>query len=307
MSRPRTLGKRIRDRLESALVGAMATGCRFLPVGASVRFGAALGGLVGRIDRRRIDVARRNLELAYGATLNDAQRREIVRGVYRHFGRFLFEYLLLLTRRDLRPLSRFVEIDHLERTRAAVVEHGAAIFVTLHQGHWELLGGAFSELVTKVHAVAQPVRNPRLERRLVTMRGDLGMGLVERRNAVPALFRHLRRNQSVALLCDLNQKEGPEFVDFFGTPAATVRTPAVLAIRTGKPVIVGSSWSVGEPLRYRASIAEPIVPDLRADPEVETRRILVEMNRQLESFVRAHPEQWNWIHPRWRTRPPLRS
>jgi KDO2-lipid IV(A) lauroyltransferase len=294
---------RLRDRAEAALVEVFLGLARRLPPRATVRFGERLGALVARLDRRRRGVALRNLELAYGASLPIAERRRIIREVYRHLGRFLFEDLLLLARAELRPLSRFIAIDGLEGSRAAVQEHGSAIFVTLHQGHWDLLGGAISELVTPIHAVMTPIRNPRLNARVIELRGRLGMAVIARENAVPALFRHLRRGQSVALLCDLNQKEGPEFVDFFGTPAATVRTPGVLAVRSGKPVVCGSSWSTGEPLSYRAALSEPIVPRAGVDPDEETRRILVEMNKQLEAFVRAHPEQWNWIHPRWKTRP----
>src|SRR5262249_3762709 len=93
------------------------------------------------------------------------------------------------------------------------------------------------------------------------------------------------------------------FADFFGVPAATVATPALLAIRSGKPVVVGASWSTGGALRYRARLLAPIVARAAEDSEAETLRITAEINRRLEAFVREHPEQWNWIHPRWKTRP----
>lgn len=302
--KPRPWHKRWRDALESRLVQLLAWAARFVPVALGVRCGAALGGLLGRVDRRRRVVALENLELAYGATLDAAARRRIVAGVYRHLGRFFVEYLLLLAKPKLRPLSRFVALEGGARAKALVEQHGSAIFVTLHQGHWELLGGVVTEQVAPLHAVMKPLRNAALNERLVALRSRLGMALIDRENAVVSLFRCLRRGQSVALLCDLNQKESPAFVDFFGVPAATVRTPAVLALRTGKPILVVSSWSRGRPLDYAAAFAEPIVPDLAADPDLEEARLLRELNGQLEAFVRAHPEQWNWIHPRWKTRPP---
>ena len=299
-----TMVKQLRDRAESGFVAALIACCRVLPVRVSVRIGERLGAVVGRLDRKRKRIALRNLELAYGPDLSPEERLAIVRGVYRHLGRVLLEDLLLLCRPELRPLSRFIEFDGLDHGRVAIRDHGAAIFVTLHQGHWELLGGAFSEQVTTLHAVMHPIRNPRLNERAVKLRSGLGMVIHDREQAVATLFRNLRRGKSVGLVCDLNQKEGPEFVDFFGVPAATVRTPGVLAVRTGKPVICLSSWSLGEPLRYRGELAPPIVPRADAEPEAEVRRIVSEMNLHLERFVRAHPEQWNWIHRRWRTRPP---
>jgi KDO2-lipid IV(A) lauroyltransferase len=130
------------------------------------------------------------------------------------------------------------------------------------------------------------------------------MQVVDRDKAVPTLFRHLRHDRSVALLCDLNQKEGPLFADFFGVPAATVRTPGILAVRARKPVICGTTLSTSEPLRYRGLLAPPILAHEDADPDEEAERVVREMNLALESFVRMRPEEWNWIHPRWKTRPP---
>lgn len=301
----RPLARRVRDAAEVALVDLFLASARLVPSGTLIRFGERLGGALGRLDRRRRRVAFENLERAYGDALSAAERTRLVREVYRHLGRFFFEQLVLLTRRELRPLSRFLRFDEAElaRTRAAIAEHGSAILVTLHQGHWELLGGAFSEVVTKLHAVMKPIRNPRLNERVVAMRGELGMGVIERQAAVPALFRHLRRGQSVALLCDMNQKEGPQFADFFGVPAATVRTPGILAVRTGKPLICGTSLTTGRPLDYRGLLAAPLVPRPGADPDAEAARLVVAMNRQLEAFVRQSPGEWNWIHPRWKTRP----
>lgn len=276
---------------------------RQVSVERSVRFGEMLGGVVGRLDRRRRRVGLANLELAYGAALDAKGRARIIDGVYRQFGRFLFEYIALLERRELRPLSRFIEIEGLDAARAAVREHGAVIFVTLHMGHWELIGGAVSELVTPLRAVMKPLRNPYLNESVVAQRADFGMAPLDKKNVVPALFRCLRQGESIALFSDLDQKRGPVFADFFGVPAATVATPALLAIRAGKPIVCGGCWSTGAPLRYRGRLFEPILARRGADPAEETLRITAETNRQFEALVREHPEQWNWIHPRWRTRP----
>jgi lauroyl/myristoyl acyltransferase len=78
----------------------------------------------------------------------------------------------------------------------------------------------------------------------------------------------------------------------------------VLALRTGKPLVLATSFSTGRPLEYEGVLMPPLVPDLTADPAAEEMRLLTAMNRQYEAFIRAHPEQWNWIHPRWETRPP---
>jgi KDO2-lipid IV(A) lauroyltransferase len=295
--------KEWRDRAEARAVRGFEWLARRLPVERSVRFGERLGALLAAADRRRRRVALDNLVLAYGDALDAKGRARLITGVYRHLGRFFFEYLALLERSELRPLARFIEIEGLDGAREAVRAHGAVIFVTLHMGHWELLGGAVSELVTPLHAVMKPLRNPFLNERVVALRKSLGMTPLEKKAVVPALFRCLRENRSIALLSDMNQKRRPVFVDFFGTPAATVATPALLAIRAGKPVVVGGSWSTGPALRYRARLSAPIVPRAGADAGEETLRITAAISRLFEGHIREHPEQWNWIHPRWKTRP----
>lgn len=299
----RTRLKNLRDRAEAFVVRRFEWLARRLPVERSVRLGELLGALVGRLDRRRRRLGCANLELAFGDELDAAGRRRIVDAVYRHFGRFLFEYIALLERRELRPLSRFIEIEGIDASRAAIREHGAVIFVTFHLGHWELLGGAVSELVTPLHAVMKPLRNPYLNEQIVKLRADFGIVPLAKKNVVKTLFRCLREGKSIALFSDLDQKRGPVFADFFGVPAATVATPALLALRTGKPIVCGACWSTGEALRYRGRLLEPIVARRDADPKEETLRITAEINRRCEAFVREHPGQWNWIHPRWKTRP----
>ncbi len=302
-SRRRPLHKQVRDRIGTALAASMLGLARIAPVGLTVRLGEWLAGTFGRLDRGHRAVAFGNLERAFGRDLDAAGRRRIVDGVYRHFGRLFAEYAQLLAKPTLLPASQRIRLEGVEAAQAAVRTHGAIIIVTLHQGHWELLGGAISEQVARLHAVMLPMRDPLVNARLVDLRQRLGMGLIERENAVVALFRCLRRGHSVGLLCDLDQEESPAFIDFFGAPAATVRTPAVLALRTGKPLVLASSWNVGRPLDYRGVLMPPLFPDLTAEPAVEERRLLTAMNRQYEAFIRAHPEQWNWIHPRWETQP----
>lgn len=302
--RERSGWKRWRDRFLEGIAIALIAAVRVVPVAAAVGFGVRVGQFASWIDRSRRRVALANLELAYGDALSVAERRRIVAAVFRHGGRFLFEFLALIARPELRPPSRFMKLAGIERAREAVARHGSVILITLHQGHWELLGGVIAEQVARPYVVMKPLRNPWLNRRLVEVRSRLGLALIKRHRAVASMLRCLRKNESVALLCDLDEEEAPAFVDFFGVAAATVRTPAVLALRTGKPLLVVSSWSTGAALRYEAEFAEPIVPDVDAEPVAEEARLLRAMNGQIERFVRAHPEQWNWIHPRWKTRPP---
>lgn len=298
----RSRWKDLRYRAEVGGFRGLMTVCRLLPAAAMVQLGSWLGGLGYHVDRKRRGVAFRNLDLAYGDALDAARKREIVQGVYRHLGRFTMENLILLSRKQA-DLSQYVRFENLEPTREALRRCGRVVFVTAHIGHWELMGSAVSQLVAPVHSVMKPLRNVHLNRHLVLLRRQFGMEVIEQRHAVKDLIRALRDGNSVALLTDQNHKRRALFVDFFGVPAATVATGAVLAVRFGLPMVCGYSHSTGTPMEYIGRMDDPIWPDPSAPKEDEVRRLTEAMNRSIERAVRDHPDQWNWIHPRWRTRP----
>jgi KDO2-lipid IV(A) lauroyltransferase len=294
--------KRLRYRLEAAAFSALTCTCRVLPLSWMVAVGRGLGTLGYFLDRKRRRVALNNLQLAFGDELSSADRHRIARGVYGHLGKFTLEYLALLARPALRPYQRWIDVDFSNMTEL-LKKHPCVIFVTCHAGHWELLGAATAEEIGPVWAVMKPLRNPLLNERLMALRKRLGMPVILQRHAVRGLVRQLRNGRSVALLTDQNQKRRPMFVDFFGVPAASVATASVLAVRLQLPLVVGYCFSKGPALRYQGIFEPALYPDPKAPPEEEVRRLTQATHKLFERFVRAHPDQWNWIHPRWRTRP----
>ena len=253
-----------------------------------------------RFDHARRNQARKNLRDVLGDEIPAKQRKAIVLELYRNMGRLAIEYALLLSGRNLRPLAQwFVEVDD-RSGREALEKHDAVVFVTCHGGNFELLGGWCSESLVKLHPVAKDLRNPYLSRRIMKMRTELGMEVISKFPALRSILRHLRSGDSVALLSDQRRRNRGLIVDFFGRPAATVDTPAVLALRFGLPIVPGYSYRVGDGMHYGIEFHAPIYPDPSAPRDAEVVRLTQAVNDSIERFVRAHPEQWNWTQPRWK-------
>ena len=147
-------------------------------------------------------------------------------------------------------------------------------------------------------AVARRVDNPFLDALVARVRGGRE-ALIEKTGAVEAALERLRSGRSVALLLDENGGHRGLFVPFFGRPASTRKTAALLSLRTGAPVVVGAVVRRPKGLLYRLALLPPAE---RHGPE-DVRRLTAEIAATIERWVREDPGQWRWIHHRWKTRP----
>jgi KDO2-lipid IV(A) lauroyltransferase len=195
----------------------------------------------------------------------------------------------------------FKGLDDLKAVARA--GHGA-IILTGHLGNWEMAGAAIAASGIDLDAVARGMANRRFEADLFEVREQLGIGLIDRDQALKGVLRSLRRGRVVAILGDQNASDGGVFVPFFGELAATARGPALFALRTGAPLFVGIL--VREPgwrQRYTAELRRVEVPPT-GNLEADVRTLVVEYTRELERAIRRVPEQYFWHHRRWKTRPP---
>jgi KDO2-lipid IV(A) lauroyltransferase len=150
-----------------------------------------------------------------------------------------------------------------------------------------------------MHVLVRPLDNPRIDRLISRCRALSGNHLIEKKESARAILKALAANQAVGILVDQNVSldEGV-FVDFFGVPACAGTAFVRLAARSGAAVIPGFAlWSEAE-RRYVLRFYPPL--EITGDAEEDTRRL----HRQLEAVIREHPDQWLWIHRRWKTRPP---
>ena len=255
-----------------------------------------------KLARRQRMAGLHNLRMAL-PQLSDDERYRILGGCFRNLGRLLVEFSRFpsLTRANI---DKLVFYDGLENYHEALRRGRGVIFLTGHFGSWELSAFAHSIFGYPMKFVVRPIDNARVDK-LITRYRTLGGNIpIQRRSTARDILRALRQNEVVGILFDQNttRSEGV-FADFFGIPAATTSAIATLALRTGAAVIPGFLIWEEKLGKHRLRFDPPVelveTGDAAGDVVENTRAF----NQILEGYVRKYPDQWLWIHRRWKTRP----
>lgn len=276
-----------------------------LPRGWAAWLGRRLGDLAFVVVAPRRRVALSNLERALPGVAA-AERRRICRASFQHLGLMFVELCTALSR----PLERTLEgitVDGLHHLRNAVETHGSALVLTAHLGNWELLAVAHRLSGFPLSVVVRPLDAPWLDAVADRLRRKTGIELIYKRGALRPVLGALQRGRLVGILMDQNagRREGI-FVSFFGWPASTSRSIAVLALRTGTPVV--PIFIYRQDLGRHRMVIHPALPvDTKADDGDPVAELTQRCTTSIEDAIGAAPEQWLWLHNRWRTRPPAES
>jgi len=261
-----------------------------------------LGRVLFRLDRKHRRIAMGNLDRAFGAAWPPADVRRCAEAVFVNLFRIVFE-VAWVERTPPAVLNKRFSYYGLHHLAAALRQGRGVLALTGHFGNWELLSTGAGLLGVPISVVYRPLDFPPLERFFHRFRTRFGAQMVSSSGAVREVVRRLRRREIVALLMDQNVDwyEGV-FVDFFGHRSCCNKSLALLAMRTGAPVVpVYLSREPGG--RFRVDIA-PAVPTRRTgDKQRDAEENTLAYNRVLESFIRRRPDQWFWVHQRWKTRP----
>jgi KDO2-lipid IV(A) lauroyltransferase len=286
-----------RHRLEYAAVRLLVGVIRLMPVALVDRAGAFLGRAVYLVDRTHRRVAGRNVAAAFPGR-STAERRQIVRGAFEHFGRLLVD-LLKFSTLDKEAMLASVEFEGEEHVRAAYTHGKGVIFVTGHFGYWELQAMVHALRLRPMAVVARALDNPELNALLERIRTRTGNSVIYRQGTLRRILRTLQAGEGVGILIDQHiMTRDAIYVDFFNRPAATTSAVAMLALRTGARVVPLFALPLGAG-RYRMvyeHAVEPPPPDI-ADAVHELTQRCTDV---LEMYVRRHPELWLWMHRRWR-------
>jgi KDO2-lipid IV(A) lauroyltransferase len=234
------------------------------------------------------------------------ERRRILRASFANLGRMVAElaHLPRLTADDLRTLVQFEDEGWWAENVGRPRDTGALI-LSGHFGNWELLVFAHGMRGYPVSMVHRPIANPFVDRWLNALRARAGTRLVRKRHAAGGVLRALHGRELLVLPFDQNSTRGlGVFVDFFGVPASTNSGIARLALRTGAPVVPVFIVRDGTRARHRVHVLPIIYAQRSGDLESDVRRATQQFSDVFESMVRRHPEQWLWVHKRWKTRPP---
>jgi KDO2-lipid IV(A) lauroyltransferase len=287
--------------LVAAVVGAAVRGAGRLPPGLADRLGGGLGAACHALLRGRRRIALANLELALGPELDPARRAAVARAHFRHLGVTALEDCRLFFGAAT-PLLESVRVEGLEYLRAALGHGHGVLCLTAHLGNWELLAAAHSRTGVALNVVVRPLDNPHLEALLARGRARGGVGLIPKRRALRPVMAALARGECVGMLLDQDAGQDGVFVPYFGHPASTSRSLAVLALKTGAPVVPAFIQRLADG-GHRVTL-EPMVPLASSgDRSQDVAAATAAFTAVIERHVRAQPEQWFWVHRRWKTRP----
>jgi KDO2-lipid IV(A) lauroyltransferase len=271
-----------------------------IPWPISQSIGRLLGGLVSVIPIQRFAISTDNIQKALGVERSEAKR--INRHVLKHFGQMLFEipHVVKLKPDELPRYGTFINEEHLLQ---AMAKDKGIFFLTGHFGNWELMCIAVAITFKSLAVVARPLDNEPLDRFIDGLRSRFGTEIIPKQRGMRKILEALRKNKLIAILLDQNVDwyEGV-FVNFLGEWACTNKGLALMALKTGTPVV--PAFSVRQPDGRYHLIFEPEVALIRTGDktrDVEDNTIL--FTSIIERYVREHPDQWFWYHKRWKTRP----
>jgi KDO2-lipid IV(A) lauroyltransferase len=272
-----------------------------LPLGLAQRLGAGLGRVAYWILRGRRQVALDNLALVYGDTLPPAARATLARRSFEHLGMTAMECCRLFFGPADRLLTR-VRGRGTEYLGEAMARGRGIFFLTGHFGNWELLAATHGLAGFGLSVVVRPLDNPYLDSVIARARQRSGLRAISKREAVQGVREALARGECIGILLDQDAGRDGVFVPFLGRPASTSRALAVLALKTRAPVVPAFIHRLpdgGHELVLDPEIPLAITGDLDHDIDVNTARF----TEAIERHVRAHPEQWFWVHRRWKSQP----
>jgi Kdo2-lipid IVA lauroyltransferase/acyltransferase len=264
----------------------------------------AIGAWLAWALRIRRRVVLDNLRLAFPEK-SEAERHAIARATYRHLGQLVPEFFLV-QRMSRAEIEALLVQERPEILHDAMARGKGLIACTAHFGNFEVLAATYSILGVPVTMITRPMGKSRVNDLWRRTRRRAGIeDLVVRRggDTLAAAVRSMKAGRALGYVIDQNMsRRRAVFPTFFGVPAATAPTPAVLAMRTGAPVIF--VVAIRQPDgRHRVVFEGPLEVPRTGDRERDVLAFLQDLNDRLERWVRLHPEQWYWLHRRWKTRP----
>ncbi len=270
---------------------------RLLPLRTVQRLGAAAGAFVGvRLGYRR-GVTLDNLRNAF-PEWDDKRLEDVLRGSYRSVGTSLFElmYLPKMSSDDVNNVCRVMNPELVQKVFSC---GKGALMLTAHFGNWELFAQAFrTSTGIPLHIIMKPQANKFVDERVNQWRTRLGNRIIPM-DSIREMLRLLRENKAVGIVADQTAAKESISVPFFGREVPTYEGPAVLSLKTNTPLVAGFSVRQ-EDGTYKAWFEE--IPS--SDLTQFSPRNVAELTRRhvalTESVIRQHPEQWMWMHKRWK-------
>ena len=270
-----------------------------LPEGFALRCGKQLGRMAFHLDWERRKVALGNLRVVFGEEKPERELLAIARNAFENLGMMAVEFFRI-PKMDLETFKKRVTIEGLEEALRILGKGKGALLLLSHFGNWEMMGIMSKLIGDSIMVIAKPMKkNKRIDQFITKIRNAAGLEVVSSIKASRTVFKALSQNRVVGILIDQRAKRSEGvWADFFGKKAPTTPGLAVLAMKTGAPVVPVFMVRNGFG-KHRLIIQKPLelvhTGDIKKDVEANTQLF----NHTLESMIRQYPDQWFWVHRRW--------
>jgi Kdo2-lipid IVA lauroyltransferase/acyltransferase len=276
-----------------------------LSFATALAFARGLAWFAFQINRRHRHVALDNLEKAFPDRYTLEEREELVRDVYRHFCSVLIEIVHMPRRLNVFNWKKHLELPDGQRIVECLLSGRPLLVVTGHFGNWEMAGYCLGLLGFPTHAIARPLDNPFLDDFVRRFREATGQKILAKHGDFAKIQGVLDKGGVLATLGDQDAGQRGLFVDFFGRPASTHKAVALLALEHQVPMVVtGTARMDGV---YHVMVADIIFPEEYEGRPNAVKELTQRFSTALEGLVRRHPEQYFWLHRRWKHRPARRK
>jgi KDO2-lipid IV(A) lauroyltransferase len=268
----------------------------------NLRSAAALGALIYRLDGRHRRRAIQNIADCF-PHLDQRRVEQLARGSMRHFLQLGVEVLFTTRRITLDSWADHIDYDGLASALDVMLRGRPTILITGHYGNWEVLGYLMALMGFNLSAVARPIDNPLVNDWLLGVRQAKGLKIITKWGASEEMMRVMRSGGTVAFIADQNAGEKGMYVPFFGRLASTYKSIGLLALRYNATVVCGFARRIGDQFRFEVGATDVIRPEhYRAQPD-PLYYLTARYTRAIEAMIAQSPEQYLWLHRRWKSRP----
>ncbi len=269
-----------------------------LPEGFSLWMGRRLGSLAYYLDREHRKVAFQNLLIAFGQEKSEEELHAIARKTFQNLGMIAIEFFRI-PRMDIENFKKNLAVEGLDMAMELSKKKRGILLLVSHFGNWELMGLMSKMVGHPIMVIAKPMKNRYVDKFITGIRQAAGLDVIPPEKASRKVIQALSENRAVGILIDQRAKRSEGvWVDFFGKKAPTTPGLALLALKTGAPILPVFMVRNGFQ-EHRLLIKEPLelirTGNVKKDVEANTQLI----NHTLESMIRQYPDQWFWVHRRW--------
>lgn len=292
----------IADYLLYILLRVVAFWVNLMPPDKSTALAKWLGGGLYNIYKRGKLRAKENLRLSF-PDKDELWIEATAKSAMEHIVMLAFDILKTGKYLTTESWSKYIELDDMSESLEVILAGKGAVLVTAHYGNFEVLGYALAIFGLESYSVARPIDNPYINRFLMGVREKHGQKIVDKKGATDDMVKILDQGSLLGFIADQDAGKKGAFVDFFGRKASTYKSIALLAMQFDLPIIVGYCRRIDNRYKFKVGVNRIIYPEQWQQKDNPLLWVTQEYTMAIEEFIRESPEQYWWIHRRWKTRP----